>query len=79
MVLPEDGVGLPEGAAMDWAHLLSVHSPYAVKLQHEMAMPVAVEKEDEDNLDERSRVLREVNRFKEKSSLRFKTPTTSMW
>jgi hypothetical protein len=58
---------------MDWAHLLSVHSPYAVKLQHEMAMPVAVEKEDEDNLDERSRVLREVNRFKEKSSLRFKT------
>ena len=38
MVLPEDGVGLPEGAAMDWAHLLSVHSPYAVKLQHEMAM-----------------------------------------
>ena len=63
MVLPDDGVGLPEGAAMDWAHLQSVQSPYAVRLQREAQREAAVDKEEDDNIDERARVLREVNRF----------------
>lgn len=63
MVLPEDGVGLPEGAAMDWAHLQNVRSSYAVRLQREVRRKVLVEKEEHDNVDERARVLHEVNRF----------------
>ena len=59
MVLPEDGVGLPEGAAMDWAHLHSVQSPYAVRLQREAQREVGVETEEDDSIDERARVLRD--------------------
>lgn len=48
---------------MDWAHLQSVRSPYAQRLQREAQRAVAVEKEEDDNIDERMRVLREVNQF----------------
>jgi hypothetical protein len=63
MVLPEGGVGLPEGAAMDWAHLQNVQSSFALRLQREARREVLVEREEHDNVDERARVLREVNRF----------------
>lgn len=74
MVLPEHGEEHDEGSAMEWATMHTLSSPFAVQLAHEVSRPVGVEKEEEDNLDERARVLHQINTYRNRSVvLRFKS------